>query len=198
MKRIIIAVAVGALGVGLSARRGAGCCGGSRNHDPSGRVSRNLVRLRPDEPRRDWSRVDHARQQRSGGWSRGRRHRQARRRTSDPAREGPGRQGHRHRALQRDGRCRSGMVLRRGLRPTRATAVRLRSVLLRFEGDGTPSRLRARAPGLVDRGRDPDRGRRHGAHRPPVGRARWHRGDGRDVRADGVEGVVADGRRVDQ
>ena len=55
------------------------------------------------------------------GGNRGRRSRQARGRTSDPAREGPGRQGHRHRALQRDGRSGSGMVLRRGLRPTRAT-----------------------------------------------------------------------------
>ena len=113
MKKLIVAIAVAALGVGslgVSRRRPF------RDHPPGGRVCRHLVRLGRDEPRRDRPRVDHAGRQRSRGRSRGRRPRQARGRSGHPAREGPGRQGHRHRALQRDRRGGAGMVLRRGLR----------------------------------------------------------------------------------
>ena len=78
------------------------------------------------------------------------------------------------------------------LRPVAvSTVVRLRSVLLRFGVISSPSRLRPRAPGLVDRGRDPDRCRRLGAQRTSLlGVLFRHRGDGRNVRADRVGGAL--------
>ena len=117
MKKLVIAITMGALAVTspLGVSPAAAVPGTTNRADAYVDI---WCDSDPIEPRRDRSRVDHARQQRPRGRSRGRCPRQARGRSGDPAGEGPGRQGHRDRALQRDGRCGAGMVLRRGLRPT--------------------------------------------------------------------------------